>query len=403
MVAGASSICIQAGKVVASQRTLVDGAVTIADGRITAVGELSSTDSGARRLEYPDGILLPGFIDLHVHGANGQRFDTASVAPAGIAHVSEYLAATGTTCFLATVAAASKDILHCAVAAIATAIERPLPGATVLGIHLEGPYLNPVRRGAMQGELLTLPSLEHFLPLWEAASGEIKYLTLAPELARANAFIRDVANLGIHVSAGHTDADARTFEQACEQGVSGVTHLFNAMSGIHHREPGVAGAALCHPTVWVELVGDGIHVHPSIMKIALRAKGLDRVAIVTDGGALTGKVDGEHHDGRRQVVLKDYKCTLPDGTLAGSASPMNRNCRILRNELGLEWQDVARLTARNAATMLGVGHCKGSIAVGMDADLVVLDRECNVLLTVVQGRIRYERETLDGRYRAGTT
>ena len=169
------------------------------------------------------------------------------------------------------------------------------------------------------------------------------------------------------------------------------TYLFNAMRGIHHREPGVAGAALAHPQVWVELIGDGIHVDPAVMRLAIRAKGVERVAVITDGGSFTGHPEGTFEEGERVVTVKDGKVALPDGTLAGSASPMNRNCLVLAEKVGMSWPEIAQMTSANPAKILGIEDRKGSLEVGKDADMVAVAANGDVLLTVVRGRIIYQK------------
>lgn len=229
------------------------------------------------------------------------------------------------------------------------------------------------------------------MPFWEASEGTMKYMTLAPEREGALRLVEKLCSLGVVVSAGHTDARAAEMDTAFRHGVSVVTHLFNAMRGIHHREPGVAGAALAHPQVWVELIGDGIHVDPAVMRLAIRAKGVERVAVITDGGSFTGHPEGTFEEGERVVTVKDGKVTLPDGTLAGSASPMNRNCLVLAEKVGMSWSEIAQMTSANPAKILGIEDRKGSLEVGKDADMVAIAANGDVLLTVVRGRIIYQK------------
>jgi N-acetylglucosamine-6-phosphate deacetylase len=361
-------------------------------------GKIADVYSSVPHLDVPqtfileDAILLPGFIDLHVHGGGGWRLgiqDDHGTKP--VSEIGRFLARTGVTSFLPTVATTSDAKMASAVRQVADLVGKDYGGAEVLGSHLEGPYLNPEMKGAMRKELFRDPSEEHFMPFWEASEGTISYLTLAPERDGALKFVKTLCNLGVVVSAGHTNARATEMEAAFQSGISVVTHLFNAMRGIHHREPGVVGAALANPHVWVELIGDGIHVHPSVMRLAIRAKGNDRVAIITDGGSFTGHPDGTFEEGERVVTVKDGKVTLPDGTLAGSASPMNRNCTVLVEKVGMSWSEIAQITSANPAALLGIANRKGSLEAGKDADLVALSTNGDVVLTVVRGQVVYQK------------
>ncbi|MFA5551193.1 MAG: amidohydrolase family protein, partial [Trueperaceae bacterium] len=236
------------------------------------------------------------------------------------------------------------------------------------------------------------PDLQEFEQVWEAAGGTVRYVTLAPELPGATQFIERLTALGVHVSAGHTDALAHEMQDAYAAGLKGVTHLFNAMRGVHHREAGVAGWSLAHGPSWAELIGDGVHVNPTVMRLAIRAKGAERVAIITDAGAFTGLPNGLYHEGYRTVSVLDGVCTLDDGTLAESMSPMNRNCMVLLNHVGATWEQVATMTSLVPATMLGLADSRGSLEAGKDADLTVLNAQGEVLLTAVRGRVVYRRE-----------
>src|SRR5690554_2445723 len=261
---------------------LEDARVLIQDGVITGIH--GPTDQfilqdgpPVLELDFGAGRLLPGFIDLHVHGGAGRRI--AAEEEAGhdaVAAVSRYLATTGTTAFLPTLATAPDDVLFGTLEEISGLTDSDTAGARVLGAHLEGPYLNPVRKGAMNAELFRDPSPAHFHKLPDASQDTIRYVTLAPERAGALEFIAVLSARGIIASAGHTDATAGLMEEAFAAGLSVVTHLFNAMRGIHHREPGVAGVALTRPGITVELIADGYHVDPVVMSLAIRRGALPR-------------------------------------------------------------------------------------------------------------------------------
>lgn len=388
------TLTIEAAQVVTPSGTK-QARITIVDGKIHDIRPTQGPASQSpEALSYmQDTLVLPGFLDLHVHGGGGWRIGLNNKGDENpVAKVSQYLATTGTTSFLPTIATTSDEALRETVTTVAGLVDTDTAGALVLGSHVEGPYLSPEKKGAMQQQFFIDASMDHFREFWDASEGTIRYMTVAPERIKSWGFVREVKALGVVVSAGHTNAYAADMRIAFDHGINVVTHLFNAMRGIHHREPGVAGAALANPEIWVELIGDGIHVDPTVMQIVLRSKGVHKVAVITDGGSFMGQPDGTYKEGHRDVTVCDKKVSLPDGTLAGSASPMNVNCLVLRNEVGLSWSDIARVTSLNPAKILGLEHRKGSLEVGKDADIVVMKTNGEVLLTLVQGRIVYQKE-----------
>lgn len=396
----AVELVIRAGQVVSAEEVLTDAVVEISGGRITHLGAAAGRQEPTHW--YPDATVVPGMIDVHVHGCGGWRVGADEGDPdVVLGGMRRALASMGVTSFLATIATAEDEVTVAALRSVVR-LGGPLEqdgsqGALVLGSHLEGPYLNPKRKGAMRPDLMRAPDVAHFETLWDTSEGSIRYITLAPELDGAKALIPLLTARAVHVSAGHTDALHAEMLEAFEWGVSGVTHVFNAMRGIHHREPGVAGAALSAPGVWVELIGDGIHVHPDVMRLVIAAKGPRWVTIISDAGRYAGMPSGTYHEGHRTMVIEGYRCAYPDGTLAGSASPMNHNLMLLRERLELPWPTIAMMTAANPARMLGVADRKGRLAPGMDADLVVLGPTGDVEMTVIGGLIAHVRADGDGR------
>ena len=411
-VRGASRFAIRAGRVVLERDVLRDGVVVVEDGRIAAVAPSGTgLAAGLPTLSFPTGTLLPGMIDIHVHGYGGWRVGSEDAPAESVRGMRRALAATGVTGFLPTIATTSDDVMLAAVRAVAVETDRAVAGgpdrdgvgpdrdggARVFGSHLEGPYLNPVRKGAMRADLMRRPDVAHFERAWEASEGTVRYLTLAPELDGAGELIDHLVARGVVVSTGHTDATALQTRDAFVRGVRSVTHLFNAMRGLHHREPGVVGAALTSGAPMVELIADGVHVHPDVLRLAIAAKGADRVIVVSDTGRYAGMASGTYEEPARTIVVDGVRCAYPDGTLAGSASPMHRNVALLRDAVGRSWTEIATMTATNPAELLGIGHRTGRLLSGLDADLFVLDERDEVACTLVRGRPVHPTEDHAGR------
>ncbi len=330
--------------------------------------------------------ICPGLIDIHVHGAASHRFTDGAAAVAAIA---EALPAQGITAFAATISTESLTTMEQTIKAI-TAFGQG--GARCVGIHLEGPFINPVRRGAQKLEYILPPSVAQTALWLELAAGKIKIVSLAPEMPGAAAVISLLRSHGVVVAAGHSDGTFAAMGAAFRSGVSLVTHTFNGMRPFHHREPGLAGAALVSKDIDCELIGDGVHVHPGAMQVLLNAKGLERVVLVTDGCEFLGMPDGQYTKGDgRSVAVNNGRVTLSDGTLAGSASPMIQDVHTVKKTLGLSWPEVVRLATINPARILGCDHCLGSLVPGYAADFVVLDDVGEVSSTYVNGQQVYRR------------
>lgn len=341
----------------------VRGRLRIEGQRIAAV-EGSPADEAAVRCDGTLPIVLPGFIDLHVHGGGGA--DTMDAGDA-VATLARTHARHGTTALLATTMTAPLAEIETALRSLAPQCRvRSAGAARVLGVHLEGPYINAGRLGA-QPDFARLPALAEILALHAIAP--IRVLTLAPEVDGALAMIAPLVDAGVRVQVGHSQA---TYEQACAAlrcGAAGFTHLFNAMSGMHHRAPGAAGAALAHAQ-HVELIPDLLHVHPGAMRAALRA--VPQLYCVTDATSATGMPDGDYRLGRQTVTKCLDAVRLPDGTLAGSTLTMDVALRNLVFALGLPLAEASARLSTHAARYLGE-PARGVIEAGAYADLVLLD------------------------------
>jgi N-acetylglucosamine-6-phosphate deacetylase len=347
------------------------GVLRLDDGRIESIGGEPIAEDLARAAGLP--LVVPGFIDLHVHGGGG--FDVMDGAQAA-AQMARLHARHGTTALLATTMTAPLVEIEAALHALAPACaRRPAGAAALLGVHLEGPYISSVRLGA-QPDFARAPTLDEIMALHGIAP--IRVVTLAPEIESALALIPSLVAAGMRVQIGHSNA---TYEQAVEamaHGARGTTHLFNAMSAFHHRAPGAAGAALAH-AMHAELIPDLLHVHPGAMRAALRA--IPGLYGVTDATAAAGMPDGEYRLGRQRVSLCRGCVRLGDGTLAGSALTMDLALRNLV-AIGLPLADAAARLSLHPADYLGLAD-RGRIVVGARADLVLLAPQSLVLQQVL--------------------
>ncbi|MBA5689460.1 N-acetylglucosamine-6-phosphate deacetylase [Rugamonas apoptosis] len=324
-----------------------------------------------------DAYIIPGFIDLHVHGGAGKDVMEGGDAVHAIAAIH---ARHGTTSLLATTMTAPPEDIDLALKAIGEACANRRPGcARVLGAHLEGPYINSGKLGAQPNyaraaKLADVQRLAAFAPL--------KLITVAPEIAGHLQLVRELADAGMRVQIGHTLGSYEDGVAALEHGAAGFTHLFNAMSGLHHREPGMVGAALAHAQ-YAELIPDLLHVHPGAIKVALRA--IPHLYCVTDSTAATGMPDGEYMLGRHTVQKCMGGVRLPDGTLAGSTLTMDQALRNLVG-LGLDLADASARVSTYAADYLGLEE-RGRLAPGAFADMVVLDRDLNLKAVYIEGEL----------------
>jgi N-acetylglucosamine-6-phosphate deacetylase len=321
-------------------------------------------------------IVLPGFIDLHVHGGGG--CDTME-GGAAIDTIARMHAAHGTTSLLATTMTAPLEEIEAAMVALAPACAVRAPGAArVLGVHLEGPYINPAKLGA-QPDFVRAASLEEIGALH--ARAPIRLITLAPELPGHMDLIAPLRDAGFQVQIGHTLGRYEDGIAALQRGASGFTHLYNAMTGLHHREPGMAGAALAHAR-YSELIPDLLHVHPGAIRVALRA--IPCLYCVTDSTAAAGMPDGDYKLGRHRVTKCLGGVRLADGTLAGSSLTMDHALRNLVLELGLDIADASRRTSTHAADYLGLSE-RGRLQPGAFADMVVLDSDLKLQRIFIEG------------------
>jgi N-acetylglucosamine-6-phosphate deacetylase len=379
-------------RVVAADGAHEHGWLSTADTRIAAYGRGDPDRAQAAGREVIDAqgaTLLPGFVDTHVHGAVG--YEAMDADPDGLVAMSRFYARHGVTSFLPTTWSAGAAETLAALDAIATAMRAQaqghLQGARILGAHMEGPYLNPRWAGAHNRAAIRpadTAEARRFLD-----TGIVRRITIAPEIAPNLALVDECVRRGIAVSAGHTDATYEQIAAAVAHGLRHLTHVYNAMRPLHHREPGVVGAALTVPELIGELIADNVHVHPVAMRVLFQAKGGEGVMLVTDAVRPAGTTAADITIGGKTVRVVDGAVRTDDGTLVGSVLTMEVGLRNLMRATGLPVAELWPTASRNGAAAAGVAGRKGALAPGMDADVVMLDDRGGVRMTVVEGRVQH--------------
>lgn len=380
---------IRAGEVILPTGTLLDGVVEIADGRIAWAGRYRdySPEQDVPLLDATHLILAPGFIDLHTHGGGG--YDPVAGDASALPEMSRFYAQHGVTGFLASAWGKHDQILHAIDLAVEAMRTAPLPGATLLGIFLEGPFLSPDYPGAFQPESIVPPDPDLFAHYLARAQGLIRLMTLAPERPRAGEVIRAALTQGVIVAAGHTGATADEIAHAAVLGVRHATHMFNAMSPLHHRAPNAVGAILADPHYTAEIICDGIHVHPTVVQILVQTKGAERVALITDSIRAAGLPGGQYSMADGDITVSNGSVRLADGTLAGSILTMDRAVANMIAFAGVSLADAVAMASTTPARILGIADRTGAIAAGLAADLILLDGDLRVVQTVAGGRVVY--------------
>ena len=368
--------------------------VTIDNRTITAIASRGALDEPhhADHLDFPGAMLAPAYLDIHTHGAAGH--DVMDADDASFDAIGAFLAARGVGAYLPTTVTAPTDRILRSLEAIAGQIERAeanpqaCAGAHPLGIHLEGPFLSHSKRGVHPPDDLRELSTEPLDRFWQAARGRIALLTMAPELPGALEFIQAATQRGIRISLGHSNADTADALAAIAAGATSATHTFNAMRVLDHRDPGLLGVVLDDRKLYAELICDGIHVDPLLVRLFQRAKGPDHGILITDSISATGMPDGTYRLGNMNVQLANGRCTY-QGSLAGSVLTMDRAVRNFAQFTQSHWSSAVRYATSNPARMMGLSHAYGELAAGRPANLVVLSQEGGILATMLDGRVIY--------------
>lgn len=385
-----NSVAIRAGCILTPLKTIASGTLLIEGEKITSVGQSAKVPipAGATVIDAPDKVVVPGFIDTHLHGRDGHHFGEDAESTTQLC---QSIASTGVTGLLPTVGGRPifEEVLD-SLCVVRQVMVHGTGGAEVLGIHMEGPYLSGAEtaRGSQDVSSLRQPSIEELHQMVEAAEGSIRKMSIAPELDAALDVIREMIRLNIVPSAGHSAATYEQTLEAVQAGLRCACHTFNGMIPLHHRKPGLVGAILTCDQINAELIPDGQHVGSVAMKILLRCKGVDGIHFVTDNTAWAGMPNGTYDwTGGRKVVKEDHRVYVVGGTLAGSVAPMNFGVSNFARSTGCSLAEAVEMASLNPALVIGVADRKGSLEPGKDADLVIIDEEVNVYLTMVKGRV----------------
>jgi N-acetylglucosamine-6-phosphate deacetylase len=363
----------------------------VEDGRVLEISDRTrrqasaAASAAASALDFKDAVIAPGYVDIHIHGSAG--YDVMDSAPEALPAVERFLARHGVTSYFPTTVTASLEATLSAVERLADAIEKPddadTSRARPLGIHLEGPFISHGRRGVHPPADLLAPTLNLFDQFWQASRGRIRMMTIAPELPGALEVIAEAARRGVCVSLGHSDADSAQAELGIVAGARHATHTFNAMRPLDHRNPGILGTVLTDSRLSADIIADGVHVDPAIVKLFTRAKGPEQTVLITDGISATGMPNGRYHLGSFEVVVEDGKCTA-NGKLAGSVLDMAQAVRNLARFAEWDLAQAVAAASRNPARVTKLEN-KGALVVGADADFIVMNPQGEVLRTFIGG------------------
>lgn len=353
--------------------------------KIAATGPMSEVPPADWTIDGRGRYLLPGAVEIHIHGAAG--VDAMDADENFIKTISRHLPSTGTTAFLATTMTSSVEDIRGALKNLSD--YRYAGGAGMLGIHQEGPFISKVHPGAQDPRFILPPDAEMLRGLQDTAGGRIRIMTYAPEEDPEYELLQVMEELGIIPSAGHTDATYLQLENARRHGLAHITHLYNGMRGLHHREPGVVGYSFIGDA-YAEIIADGVHSNPEMVKLAYDNITSERVIMITDAMRAQGCGDGRYDLGGQEVFVEGNTARLKSGALAGSVLTMKQAVKNMINFTGCSWMDIVRMTSFNALTSLGMIHERGLLRAGHPADLVMYDEDKELVMTIVRGEVYYE-------------
>ena len=376
---------------------LPGGDITIDGPRIQAVGP--SLEPSGTVIDATGMIVMPGFIDVHTHGGGGHNLQTLDTKE--IHAYARWAPQTGVTAFLIGVVGTPGALPEAQLSAAAAAIDALTPGAEPLGIHLEGPYISALRRGAHMETWLRAPDVSEAERVLALSGGHLRLITLAPELPGASAMIRQMVEAGVTVSIGHTDASYEQTVEAIHLGITHATHCCNAMRPLHHRDPGPLGAITQAPQVYGELIADGVHVHPAMMSILVKLLGPKRTIVITDALSAAGLAgDASFEFAGQPAQLISGAARLADGTITGSVLTMDQALRNILEMTQTTLQEAVGMLTLNPAQAARVADRKGRLQPGFDADLLIFDRALTLQATIAQGTVVYATDSWRARFEA---
>lgn len=386
-----SQFAIENGTIYTPLKIIEDGVLLVRDGKIVELGTKSQVKipEGFNKVDAQGLIICPGFLDLQVNGGGGV-FLTENSTYDDVCVMARAHAKFGTTGMLPTILTSEKNNICKALKAVSEAVFKGTGGATILGSHLEGPFINEKKKGAHEVKFIRPPSIDDFELFYQASEGTMKILTLAPEIEGSLSLIKYAKDRGVFLSIGHSVA---TYVQVCnavEAGLSLATHIFNAMEGLGSREPGTVGAILANDKIKTGLIADCIHVHPMSMKIVIKSKGIKNVFLVTDAMPPIGTDLESFKLYDKTIYVKGGGCYAADGTLAGSALTMNIAVKNIHQQVGIPLNYAIAMATKVPAKAIGLSDRKGSLAVGKDADIVICDRGMRIFKVFAEGRMVYE-------------
>lgn len=379
--------------------------MVIISGKIVKIGRMSEwvSSPGMQIIDLPGHYVMPGFIDIHVHGGKG--YDCSDEAPEALDEISRFHASHGTTSLIATLGAQPKEQFFQCIRRIRRYCESTGSHRIIEGMHLEGPFLNPKFHGAIRSDYMWPATAESFFEILDVGGPWIRVMTIAPEIPGAMAVLRraSIAKAAnnvqaeetiapLHMSIGHSDARYEQISEAIDSGLDGVTHIFNAMPPLHHRRPGVLTGTLLRDELFVEVIADTVHVHPAVLQLLLKVKRPDKIILITDAIVASGQPDGEYDFLGQKVILRDGRAYLADSpdVLSGSTLTMDQAFRTMVIDAGATLEQAAQMASLNPARVLEWKYRRGSLSAGKDADLVVLDRDMQVRMTIKAGHVIYQ-------------
>lgn len=378
------------GKLYLEETVIENGYIHILDDKIVSIGDMLNAPQDEEVIDAKGQNVLPGFIDQHIHGANGA--DNMDATEKAVQTIATFLPKEGTTSYLATTMTQSVENINKALHEIVEYADNKNHAgqAEILGVHLEGPFISKKRIGAQNPIYVQIPTKEAFDIFWKKSKGKIKIVTYAPEEAEEG-FTSYLRDHGVIPSAGHTDAYYDEIVNEIPKGLSNLTHFHNAMTPHHHRDSGAVTAGFTHSALKAEMILDGIHLAPSVVNATYQIKGADNIIIITDSMRAKGLEDGEYDLGGQMVIKKGKECRIDTGSLAGSVAEMDFCVRNMQDFTNAPMQELVKMASSNTAKHLQVFDRKGSLTVGKDADIVIVNDNIEVYGTVCRGKVAYLR------------